>query len=302
MIRARRHILLRGDNNRQELDQPTSMYHLQCSASSNSINGHLTDIYSGLQHISNQLAIIDDVSSTQPQLQQVQDTPTGLASQASRRSSLEPSPTFVEGQHVGPTSGVSFLYHAWSRDQHVNVQENGGASVSAHLASYGDFPQANLHAADSPLSLPTSEAAASLLEKYFCFATPTYRFLHKPTLEDWTFQLLAGHHLSVPKSACVLLVCAQSLLYTMSGDRYADGGDQDLNTSRLYYQKAKTMLDQEPGPATLASVQARLAMCLYLLSTFRINECRFCFSFASEISKITGFAPQDNESSQDGPY
>jgi hypothetical protein len=248
----------------------------------------LTASYSDVQQINNQLTTVDDVSSPKPRRLEVQGLSTGTTSQASRRNSLEPPQTFVEGQHIGPTSGVSFLYHAWNRRLDVNGQENGGVAVSAPLASHGDFPQTKIHAADSSLSLPTPERAAGLLERYFRFATPTYRFLHRPTLEDWTSQLLAGQRLSVPKSASVLLVCAQSLLYTMAGDRYVDGGDQELNTSRLYYQKAKSMLDQEPGPATLASVQARLAMCLYLLSTFRINECRFCFSFASEILKSLG--------------
>jgi hypothetical protein len=269
------------------------MYYFLCSGFFlRGVTG-LTRSYSNPQQQTNQMvffddAIIDDASLPKTRPLVMQGMSTGTTLRPSRRNSLEPSQTFVEGQHIGPTSGVSFLYHAWNRGSDVNVQENDGAPVSAPLASHGDFPQTKLHAADSPLSLPTPERAASLLEHYFRFATPTYRFLHRPTLEDWTAQLLAGHRLSVPKSACVLLVCAQSLLYTMAGDRYVGGGDQDLNTSRVYYQKAKTMLDQEPGPATLASVQARLAMCLYLLSTFRINECRFCFSFASEILKSLG--------------
>lgn len=48
------------------------------------------------------------------------------------------------------------------------------------------------------------------------------------------------------------------------------------------------MLNQEPGPASLSSVQARLALCLYLLSTFRINECRFTFSMACAILTSIG--------------
>ncbi len=54
------------------------------------------------------------------------------------------------------------------------------------------------------------------------------------------------------------------------------------------FDKAKSLLDEEPGPATVVSVQARLAMCLYLLSTFRINECRFSFSLACTILTSIG--------------
>lgn len=118
-------------------------------------------------------------------------------------------------------------------------------------------------------------------------------------------QLLSGSGLSMAEAACALLVCSQSLLYTKEGNRYLDGGDEDLNRSRFCessdtdysfyadanyplpgfadFEKAKSLLNQEPGPASIASVQARLAMCLYLLSTFRINESRFCFSLACTI-------------------
>lgn len=59
-------------------------------------------------------------------------------------------------------------------------------------------------------------------------------------------------------------------------------------TTRLVCEKARLLLEQEPGPATLASVQARLAMCLYLLSTFRINECHFAFSMLCAIMARLG--------------
>src|SRR6201991_4504117 len=100
--------------------------------------------------------------------------------------------------------------------------------------------------------------------------------------------MLTGSHLPAAETACVLLVFSQALLYTRDGDRYVDGGDQDLVRSQFYFEKAKSLLGQEPGPASVASVQSRLAMCLYLLSTFRINECRYCFSFACTISTSIG--------------
>lgn len=53
-------------------------------------------------------------------------------------------------------------------------------------------------------------------------------------------------------------------------------------------ERAKSLLIQESGPASLSSVQARLALCLHLLSTFRINECRFTLSMACAISTSIG--------------
>lgn len=102
-----------------------------------------------------------------------------------------------------------------------------------------------------------------MTERYFRFATPTYRFLHRPTVEAWQEQFLADEGLlSVPKAASVLLVWAQSHLYSVKGDRYVNGGDDEIRTSVMYCQKAQELLDHEPGKASLASVQSRLALCL----------------------------------------
>ncbi|OBT86147.1 hypothetical protein VE02_05768 [Pseudogymnoascus sp. 03VT05] len=54
-------------------------------------------------------------------------------------------------------------------------------------------------------------------------------------------------------------------------------------SSAPYFEKAVSILETEPGPPQLESVQARLAMCLYLLSTFRINECWYRFGMTTLI-------------------
>ncbi|KAK7888287.1 hypothetical protein LTR67_009165 [Exophiala xenobiotica] len=200
----------------------------------------------------------------------------------SRRVSLDPPQTFAEGQHIGPSAGVSFLYHAWNRS---GAPDDEATLPTARLTCHGDMPQPPV--TKNP-HLPTREEASTLLERYFQFATPTYRFLHRPTVEKWMSELIDGAQLLKAEAACALIVCSQALLYTEVGDRYWNGGDEGLNRSRAYFDKAKFLLDQEPGPATVVSVQARLAMCLYLLSTFRINECRFCFSLACTILTSIG--------------
>ncbi|KIX02565.1 uncharacterized protein Z518_08506 [Rhinocladiella mackenziei CBS 650.93] len=220
-------------------------------------------------------------SSTRQALSRPDITTKDYTPHGSRRPSLEPPQTFAGGQHIGPTAGVSFLYHVWNQ----NDINEGESLPSAPLTCYGDIPQTPMRQ-EQPF--PTREGANSLLERYFRFATPTYRFLHRPTLEKWMSELLAGSRLPMAEAACALIVCSQSLLYTTDGERYSDGGDEDLSRSRFYFEKAKSLLNQEPGPASLASVQARLAMCLYLLSTFRINECRFCFSLACTILTSIG--------------
>ncbi|KAJ9633357.1 hypothetical protein H2204_007074 [Knufia peltigerae] len=196
--------------------------------------------------------------------------------------SLDPPQTFAQGQHIGPSAGVSFLYHIWNRSGTV---EEEVSLPTAPLTCHGDIPQPPINR-NQPL--PTREEAITLVERYFQFAMPTYRFLHRPTTERWISQLRDGAQLSKAETACALIVCSQSLVYTTAGDRYQNGGDEGLNRSRAYFDKARSLLNQEPGPATLVSVQARLAMCLYLMSTFRINECRFSFSFVCTILTSIG--------------
>ncbi|KAI1627955.1 hypothetical protein EDD37DRAFT_560252, partial [Exophiala viscosa] len=197
--------------------------------------------------------------SYRPDARQPQHKPS-----VSRPASLEPPQTFAEGQHIGPSAGVSFLYHGWSRGA---TSEEEASLPPALLTCHGDIPQPP---ANKNQPLPTTEEARILVERYFQFATPTYRFLHRPTVEQWTSHLLEGRRMSISEMACVLIVFSQALLYTTTGDRY-------------HFDKARSLLNQEPGPGIVYSVQARLAMCLYLLSTFRINECRFCFSLACTI-------------------
>ena len=216
---------------------------------------------------------------------------SGTTSRAARRNSVDPLQPFVEGQHMAPTSGVSFLYHSWQPG--FTADENEPSS--APLTSHGDLQQPRPRETSTP-SLPTPEKVGALLDGYFWFATPTYRFLHRPTLEEWASDLLSGKRIAVPKAACFWVACAQSMLYTKNGDRYASGGDEDLITSRAYYETAKALLDHEPGPATLASVQARLAMCLYLLGTFRVNESRFAFTFANEVLTSLGLHRKESAS------
>jgi hypothetical protein len=58
--------------------------------------------------------------------------------------------------------------------------------------------------------------------------------------------------------------------------------------SAPYFDKATSILEAEPGPPQVESVQARLAMCLYLLSTFRINECWYRFGMTTLIIMAMG--------------
>ncbi|RJE22533.1 Transcription factor [Aspergillus sclerotialis] len=214
----------------------------------------------------------------------------------SRRNSIEPPQMFAEDQHIGPTAGISFLYHPWNKGEERSsrvlheLHSTAGASSLVPLDSYGDFPQSVLQQPESPYPTHLSPDQISVtLERYFRFATPTYRYMHRPTLEKWATRYVNDDpRLGNAQRACVLLALAQSLLYTVRSDCYVTEDNENIRQSRLCYQKAKDLLDRETGPPSLASVQSRLAMCLYMLSTFRMTACRFCFSVTITILTSLG--------------
>ena len=100
--------------------------------------------------------------------------------------------------------------------------------------------------------------------------------------------LINSGNVSAAKAACVLLVWAQALLYTGSSETIATIYEQNSRAGQSYYEQASRLLENEPGPATLASIQARIAVCLYLLSTSRVNECRFVFGYTITLVTALG--------------
>ena len=198
----------------------------------------------------------------------------------SQRTSAEPEVSIDNGVAVGPSSGVSFLYK-WHRG-FDNVQE---APNSSPLATYGDVPLPKVPKAN----LPSLEEGYLLVNHYFRFAMPTFRFFHQQTLERWMVGLVQRKTLPAAEAASVLIVWAQALGFA-GPDSESDSHASERGLS--YYEHARTLLAAEVGPMSLASIEARLASCLYLLSVSHINECRFLFSFTHTLAIAMGLHRQ----------
>lgn len=75
------------------------------------------------------------------------------------------------------------------------------------------------------------EDAQKLLDRYFDFAMPTYRFLHRPTLQAWftefydTLGIMDDLHNSPARVALLFMVFAQARAYMPDNDK---PGPQDL--------------------------------------------------------------------------
>lgn len=98
----------------------------------------------------------------------------------SLQHSPEPSQEDLQGHYIGPASGVSFLLRVQKR-----LHQAISFSLPGSIFTFGDAP---LHPPDFDPSfcmmLPRDDAQR-LIDRYFEFAMPTHRFLHRPTIQKW---------------------------------------------------------------------------------------------------------------------
>lgn len=133
-----------------------------------------------------------------------------------------------EGQYIGPTSGIAFLQRARGRLRQDFVSkklQNAENTVStpSSVFTFGGIPF-GVDQSSLPLVLPSQQQALELVERYFDFAIPTYRFLHQAVVERWLDRFYAEHNeknttehksklLTTGKATVVLMVLATATLY-----------------------------------------------------------------------------------------
>ncbi|OAA64573.1 Transcription factor [Niveomyces insectorum RCEF 264] len=205
-------------------------------------------------------------------------------SSSSSRDPSEPSQTDLEGHYVGPASGVSFL---------LRIQKRLRQAISfAHPSSiftFGDAPLKSSGFDPSFCMMLARDDAQRLVDRYFDFAMPTYRFLHRPTVQKWftefydTLGVMHNSQSAPAKVALLFMVFAQARVYMPDSDR---PGPPDL--SARFYFAAEHHLTKETGSIRLTSVQARLTQCYYLLTQSRINHCWSLFGTVTSLVLALG--------------
>ncbi|KAL5044124.1 hypothetical protein BDW71DRAFT_209534 [Aspergillus fruticulosus] len=206
---------------------------------------------------------------------------------SSSRNSPESPSTDRQGHYIGPASGVSFLLRVQKRlHDAISFTQPSGS-----IFTFGDAPL-NLPDFDPSfcMMLPRDEAQ-KLIDRYFDFAMPTYRFLHRPTVQEWfgefydTLGVMNDREKNGANAKVALLFMVFSLarVYMPDDER---PGPADL--SARYYIAAEHQLSQEKGSIRLTSVQARLTQCYYLLSQSRINHCWSLFGTVSHLALAIG--------------
>jgi hypothetical protein len=139
----------------------------------------------------------------------------------SSRNSPEPSQTDLQGHYVGPSSGVSFLLRAQKR-----LHKIVSLSPNSSIFTFGDSPLPEFDS--SFFVLPPKERARELVARYFDFAVPTHRYLHKPTVEEWVEELygnlgtLKDRGGERGKRAVTFMVFAQASEYMIKDEESQD--------------------------------------------------------------------------------
>ncbi|KAL1970076.1 hypothetical protein VTN77DRAFT_6481 [Rasamsonia byssochlamydoides] len=215
-----------------------------------------------------------------------------------RSSSPEPEATDLEGNYLGPSSGISFLTRVWRRLKQDDISmtpriPGDETSKNTPVLMFGDRPFATEDDWRG-LEMPPLERALKLVEIYFDFAIVTYRFLHRGIVDSLIRGIYEkkispsnpppGHWAA--KAAIVFMVFAVSTLreeqHNGNGELYA------RNESERWYAAAKHMLSIETGPPTLETIEARLGLCLFLLSSSRANQCWYIFGTTMQLVTALG--------------
>ncbi len=137
----------------------------------------------------------------------------------SSRASPEPGEQDRQGHFVGASSGLTFLLRLQRR-----LHRDPDTTPKTSVFTLGD---AVLPAFDeTSFTIPPRQEAEATLKTYFELASPTYRFLHRPTVEGWMRELYTNGNITggnfYSKYAVVLTMLAQGNRYIGSNSNSSD--------------------------------------------------------------------------------
>ncbi|KAJ8060210.1 hypothetical protein OCU04_010553 [Sclerotinia nivalis] len=161
------------------------------------------------------------------------------------------------------------------------------------VSAFGDLPM--VIGRVGMVALPNKDVGARLVATYFEKFSPSLLFLHRPSVESWTMDLLSDDGYVLHKNefksrnAAVFFIFASAQAY--------NAGPEPSDTSMLHFHLADEQLQSETGPPQLASIQARLLQCYYLLARGRINQC--WSTFGTVVSLIFALGIQRKHSQKD---
>lgn len=232
---------------------------------------------------------------------------------ANINASEERGSTDAPGQYWGPSSAHSFLGQVVQElratpSKSVPPSREPDTPSTVSIFSYGDriLPEVQL----TDFAWPEETTARSLVRRYFEFAAPTYRVLHQPTVQILLHRLYpevpqgdqseVGDRLDVASQAVLLLLLSTASMFRVDEEgRMRDADEDGWQRSELYYAQADHLLSLEMGAPSLASVQSRFLMVLYLLSSSRAQKAWFTFGTAVQLMMALGLHSSRARMNQD---
>jgi hypothetical protein len=136
------------------------------------------------------------------------------------QNSPDPNQADLQGNYIGPASGVSFLLRIQKR-LHKSISSSQANSIFA----FGDAPMHNPEIDPSFCMMLPKVDAQRLVDRYFDFAMPTYRFLHRSTLQEWFnefYDTLGAMHdkpNAPARAALLFMVFAHARVYMPEDDQ-----------------------------------------------------------------------------------
>ncbi|KAI1308586.1 fungal-specific transcription factor domain-containing protein [Xylaria venustula] len=161
-------------------------------------------------------------------------------------ASPEPGERDGQGHLVGASSGLTFLLRLQRR---LRRDPDTPPPPRTSVYTLGD-------------------AAESILKTYFELASPTYRYLHRPTVEGWMRELYEDGN--------------------FAGGNFYSKYAVDTETGVRCFLAAQQAISRETGPASLSTVQALLGACFCLLARSRLAHCWSLFGTTARLILALG--------------
>ncbi|SCO91314.1 uncharacterized protein FRV6_15442 [Fusarium oxysporum] len=219
-----------------------------------------------------------------------------ITTEPASRMSPEPTQTDLQGYYVGSSSGISFL---------SRIQKRFGETVSfphgLSVFNFGDAPLPGGEAYHNSAGnaqpcldpafffLLERQSTTRLVQRYFDFAVPVDRFLHRPTIERRLDEFYETKGAMYDKDTAPAERSVLFMVFAIAQEHMVTKLSQSgVDTSVRYFRAADHQLSMELGAVRLASVQARLCQCLWLLSQSRINHCWSLFGTVARLALALG--------------
>lgn len=219
------------------------------------------------------------------------------STEISRAGSMEPTSKDPAGNSVGSISAYTWVQRAFMRLNKAKKLSANRATIDEALPkSITEYGDANPDF--QPLPLPLHEITSvdhhwlqKLADCFFERACATYRYLHRPTVNSWICTLACNDvvQLGPAQLAVLCSLLAHGCLYLRDDEASLMGlAEAAVLDSERLLATSKYHLNRERGPPTLESVQARLVLVHFLLSSGRPNQAWYTFGLAVQLTLAMG--------------